>query len=47
MTKKDGTTLLTKDLAEVIYSSSIDPDKHFVEKKGSKMLTTIVAIVHK
>jgi tRNA A58 N-methylase Trm61 len=47
LSKKDGTTLLTKDLAEVIYSSNIDPDKHFVEKKGSSFLTTVIAVVHK
>lgn len=48
LSKKEGTTLLTRDLAEVIYSATnIDPDKHFVEKKGSKVLSTIVAVVHK
>jgi len=48
MSKKEGTTLLTRDLSEVIYSaSSLDPEKHFVEKKGSKILSTIIAVVHK
>lgn len=26
LVKKDGTTLLTKDIAEIIYTSNINPD---------------------
>jgi hypothetical protein len=47
LVKKDGTTLLTKDVGEVIYTSNINPDQYFVERHGSKNFSTLVTIVHK
>jgi hydrogenase maturation factor len=47
LVKKDGNTLLTKDLSEVIYTANINADHLFVEKHNTTLLSTIVAIVHK
>jgi hypothetical protein len=47
MVKKDGTTLMTKDVAEVIYTANINPDTYFVERHNSQFMSTIIAIVHK
>jgi hydrogenase maturation factor len=47
LVKKDGNTLTTKDLSEVIYTANINPDNFFVERHNSSFLTTIIAIVHK
>ena len=48
LVKKDGTTLMTKDVAEVIYSdNNIKPEENFVELHKSTFLSTLIAIVHK
>jgi hypothetical protein len=47
LVKKDGNTLLTKDLAEVIYTANINPEKYFVEIHNSTFMTTVIAVVHK
>lgn len=44
--KKEGTTYLTKDIGEIIYTSPVSPNI-FVEKEGSEHFATLIAIVHK
>jgi hypothetical protein len=45
---KEGKSLLTKDMGDLIYDNPvINPDHYFVEKLGSENLATILAIVHK
>ena len=46
--KKDGSTLMTKDIAEVIYSDpNLKAEDLFVELHHSQFFTTLIAIVHK
>jgi tRNA A58 N-methylase Trm61 len=47
LVKKDGNTLTTKDISEVIYTANINPDMYFVEKHNSSFMSTVIAIVHK
>ena len=48
LVKKDGTTLLTKDISDVIHSDpNIKAEQLFVEVHKTQFLSTIVAIVHK
>ena len=47
LVKKDGATLLTKDLGEVIYTANINPDLYFVERHNSSFLSTVIAVVNK
>lgn len=48
LVKKDGTTLMTKDIAEVIYSdANLKPDEVFVERQNSNFLSTLIVIVNK
>ena len=47
MAKKEGNTLLTKDLEEVIYGSNINPEQYFVEKLHSSFFSTVLCVVHK
>lgn len=46
--KKDGNTLLTRDISDLIHSDpNIKPDQMFVEVHKTQFLSTVVAIVHK
>jgi len=48
LVKKDGTTLVTKDISEVIYSDpNIKAEEMFVELHHTQFLSTLIAIVHK
>lgn len=48
LVKKDGTTLLTKDISDVIHSDpNIKAEQLFVEVHKTQFLSTVVAIVHK
>jgi hypothetical protein len=48
LVKKDGNTLLTKDISDVIHSdANIKADAMFVEVHKTQFLSTIVAVVHK
>lgn len=48
LVKKEGTTLMTKDIAEVIYSDpNIKANEVFVEMHNTSFLNTLIAIVHK
>jgi len=48
LVKKEGTTLLTKDISDVIHSDpNIKADAMFVEVHKTQFLSTIVAIIHK
>ena len=47
LVKKDGSTLLTKDISEVIYTANINPDTYFVERHTSKFFSTLICIIHK
>ena len=46
--KKEGTSFLQKDIAEVIYSdTNLKPENYFVEVHQSQFLTSIVVILNK
>lgn len=46
--KKDGTTLVTKDISDVIHSDpNIKAEQMFVEVHKTQFLSTVIAIVHK
>lgn len=48
LVKKDGTTLLTKDISDVIHSDpNIKAESLFVEVHNTHFLNTVIAIVHK
>lgn len=48
LVKKDGTTLLTKDISDVIHSDpNIKAEAMFVEVHKTQFLSTVVAIIHK
>lgn len=48
MFKKEGTTFLTKDLSETIYTATnINPKDYFVELHGFSNFQTLIAVVHK
>lgn len=48
LVKKDGSTLLTRDISDLIHSdANIKPEHMFVEVHKTQFLSTIVAIVHK
>lgn len=48
LVKKEGTTLMTKDVAEVIYSDqNIRPRDVFIEMEGSAIFSTLIVILHK
>jgi len=45
---KDGKSLLTRDLNELIYTSKdINPDHYFVEKLGSENLSTVLIVLNR
>jgi len=45
---KDSNSYLQKDLGDIIYNApNLNPDHYFVEKHGSEVLATCIAIVHK
>jgi V-ATPase subunit C len=44
---KDSPSFLQKDLGDIIYNSNLNADIYFVEKHGSEILATCIAIVHK
>ena len=46
--KKEGTTFLTKDLSEVIYTdNNLKPEEIFVEMSNTTFLSTLLVVVHK
>lgn len=46
--KKDGTTLLTKDISDVIHSDpNIKAENMFVEVHKTQFLSTVVTVIHK
>jgi len=48
LVKKDGTTLLNKDISDVIHSDpNIKADELFVEVHKTTFLSTVVVILHK
>lgn len=48
LVKKEGTTLLTKDISDIIHSDpNIKAEAMFVEVHKTQFLSTIVAIIHK
>ncbi len=48
LVKKDGTTLLTKDISDVIHSDpNIKAENMFVEVHKTQFLSTVIVIVHK
>lgn len=44
---KASESFLQKDLGEIIYNSTINPDAYFVEKAMSENLNTLIYICHK
>lgn len=44
---KASESFLQKDLGEVIYNSTINPDAYFVEKHHSENFSTLIYICHK
>ena len=45
---KEGKSLLTKDIGDIIYTTQgINPDHYFVEKLGSENLCTILVILNR
>ena len=47
VSKKEGTSFLTKDLGEVIYGSKNIKAEDFVEKLNSTSLSTVIAVINK
>lgn len=48
LVKKDGTTLLNKDISDVIHSDpNIKADELFVEVHKTTFLSTVVVVLHK
>lgn len=48
LVKKDGSTLMTKDISDVIYGDpNIKPEECFVELHNTTFLSTLVLICHK
>lgn len=46
--KKEGTTFLTKDLSEVIYTdNNLKPEEIFVEMSNTTFMSTLLVVVHK
>jgi V-ATPase subunit C len=47
-TKKEGSSLMSKDISEAIYSDpNLRAEDNFVECHGTSFLSTLVIIVHK
>jgi len=45
---RDGKSLMSKDLGEIIYTTQgLNPDHYFVEKVGSENLSTILIVLNK
>lgn len=46
--KKEGSSFLQKDIAEIIYSdTNLKPENFFVEVHNSQFLASLVIIMHK
>ena len=48
ISKKDGTSYMTKDISEEIYGDQqIKPQDFFIEVHGSQFLSTVIVVLHR